>query len=436
MQTVETVSKAQPRSLRQTHSKTPLFKPGHSVQSHSSYLVNSESTVFFEDPRRQTQFNTEVADLSSVENSSIDQRLSSDISDVVGDTKYATPQLTWLKVANYPEALEKATVPTYLNNVTTKVSEFLNDHSLSLNNVLTPIHDSSQLMSSSKSTITSSYSLHSKSSADDSSVPYSYVIQVPKAEHLDPCHISEDALSRNSQESTVQIPGSNSSPTDLSAPIYSALSLSFASSASSSITDAQSEGQAEHSTSPTSVGTLKLFNSEPGTSSKISAVLGSTLPSSSLVLLSEPASHSETTLFEDATVDSASVLESAFGKNSSTENGKYWIYGYRNSAESTPRTSTEAKPPDLVRTKKRNTGNFSSASSQRSVHPAKGSSDHLERITVLGLFDMTTRTGERTEGRSELAAARLAVRHINDRQLLAGYQLELFTNDTKVSSVI
>jgi len=435
MQTVETVSKAQLRSLRHTDSTTPVFKPDQSVQSHSSYLVNSESTAFFEDPRRQTQFNTEVVDVSSVESSSIDQRLSSDISDFVGDTKYATPQLTWLKVANYPAALKKATVPTYLNNVTTKVSEFLNDHSLSLNTVLMPIHDSSQLMSSRKSTITSLYSLHSESSADDSSVPYSYVTQVPKAEHLYPCHLSEDALCRNSEESTAQIPGSNSS-TDLSAPIYSALSLSFASSASSTITDAQSEGQAEHSTSPTSVDTLKLFNSEPGTSSKISSVTGTIFPSSSLVLLSEPASHSESTLREDATVDSASVLESPFGKTSFSGNGKYWIYDYRNSAESTPRTWTEAKPPDLVRTKKRNTGTVSSASSQRSVHPAKGSSDQLERITVLGLFDMTTRNGERTEGRSELAAARLAVRHINERQLLAGYQLELFTNDTKVSSVI
>jgi hypothetical protein len=392
--------------------------------------------VFSEDLKRQTQFNTEVSDVSSVENSSIDQRLSSDISDVVGDTKYATPQLTWSKVANYPAALEKSTAPTYLNNVTTSVSEFLNDYSLSLNTVLMPIRDSSQLMSSRKSTITTSYSLHAESSADGSSVPYSHVIQVPKAERLDPCHLSEDALCRNSKESTVQIPGSNSSPTDLSAPIYSALSLSFASPASSTITEAQSEGQTEHSTSPTSVGTLRLFNSETGTSSKIITVPGSTLPSSSLVLLSEPDSHSETTLFEDATVDSASVLESPFGENSFPENGKYWINDYRNSAESTPRTSTEAKPPDLARTTKRNTGNLSSASSQRPVHPARGSADHVERITVLGLFDMTTRTGERLEGRSELAAARLAVRHINERQLLAGYQLELITNDTKVSSAI
>ena len=435
MQTLETVSKAQPRSLRQTHRRTPFFKSGQSVQSHSSYLVNSESTVFFEDHRRQTQFNTKAADARSVESPSIDQRLSSDISDVVGATKYATPQITSMKGANYSSVLEKTTVPTYLNNVTTKVPEFLNDHSSSLQSVMMPIYDSSQLMSR-ISTITSSYSLHSEPSADDSSVPYYNTLQVPQSEHLDPYHLSEDALCRNSEESTAKIPGSSSpSPTDLSATNYSVLS-SFASPASSSITDAQSEGLVEHSTSPTSVETLKLFYSEPETSSKISTVSGSTLPSSSLVLLSEPARHSETTFSEDATVDSASVLESPFGKNSFSENEKYWIYDYRNSAESTPQISTEANPLDLVRTKKRNTANFSSASSLRSVHPAKGPSDHLERITVLGLFDMTTRTGERTEGRSELAAARLAVRHINERQLLAGYQLELITNDTKVSSVI
>ena len=437
MQTLETVSKVQPRSPRQTRRSTPLFKSGHSVQSHSSYLVNSESTVLFEDPSGQTQFNTKAADARSVENPSIDQRLSSDISDVVGDTRYATPQLTWMKGATYSTALEKSTVPTYLNNVTTKFSDILNDHSLFLKNVLMPNHDSSQLKSSRISTITSPYSLYSESSANDSSVSSSNAVQVPQSEHLDPCHLSEDAVCRNSVESTAKISGSNSpSPTDLSATNYSALSLSFASSASSSITDAQSEGLFEKSsTSPASVDTLKLFYSETETSAKISTVSGSTLPSTSLAF-SEPTTHSETTFFEDATIDSASDLESPLGKNSFLESEKYWIYNYRNSVESTPRISTEAKPPDLLRTKKRNSANFSSALSQRSVHPTKGPSDHLERITVLGLFDMTTRTGERTEGRSELAAARLAVRHINEKQLLDGYQLELITNDTKVSSVI
>ena len=437
MQTLETLAKAQPKSFRQTHRRNLLLKSGHSVQSHSSYLVNSESTVFFEDPTRQTQFNTKSADVRSVENPTVDQRLSSDNSDVFGGTKYATPQLTLMQGMNYSAALEKATVPSYLNNVKAKVPEFLNDHSSSLKTVLVPNHDSSQLISSRISTITSSYSLLSESSVDGSSVPYSYAIQVPQSEYFDPCHLSEDSLCRNSEESKAQIPGSNPpSLKDLSARNYSALSLSFSSSASRSNTDAQPEEIIEHSTSPASVDALKLFYSETTASSKIVTVSGNTLPSSSLVLLSEPVTQSETASFEDAAADSASVLESPFGKNSLSENEKYWIYDYRNSAESTPRTLTEAKPPHLLRTNKRNTANFSSASSKRTVYPAKGSPGQLETITVLGLFDMTTRTGERLEGRSELAAARLAVRHINKKQLLAGYQLELITNDTKVSSFI
>jgi gamma-aminobutyric acid type B receptor len=82
------------------------------------------------------------------------------------------------------------------------------------------------------------------------------------------------------------------------------------------------------------------------------------------------------------------------------------------------------------------TSKISSSITQRSVSQANNSSDHLERITVLGLFEMTTRAGERAEGHSELAAARLAVSHINEQRLLPGYQLELITNDTKVTSAV
>jgi hypothetical protein len=55
------------------------------------------------------------------------------------------------------------------------------------------------------------------------------------------------------------------------------------------------------------------------------------------------------------------------------------------------------------------------------------------KISVLGLFELTTRWGYRPEGQSELAAAQMAVRHINRRGILPGYQLELLTNDTMVS---
>lgn len=54
------------------------------------------------------------------------------------------------------------------------------------------------------------------------------------------------------------------------------------------------------------------------------------------------------------------------------------------------------------------------------------------KISLLGLFELSTRYGLRTEGQSELAAAQMAVRHINSKQILNGYTIELLTNDTKV----
>lgn len=55
------------------------------------------------------------------------------------------------------------------------------------------------------------------------------------------------------------------------------------------------------------------------------------------------------------------------------------------------------------------------------------------KVSLLGLFELTSRSGlSRAEGRSELAAAELAVKHINERKLLKGYTLELITNDTQV----
>lgn len=56
----------------------------------------------------------------------------------------------------------------------------------------------------------------------------------------------------------------------------------------------------------------------------------------------------------------------------------------------------------------------------------------LSKVSLLGLFEMTTHLGARWEGKSELAAAELAVKHINERGLLPGYMLELITNDTQV----
>lgn len=58
------------------------------------------------------------------------------------------------------------------------------------------------------------------------------------------------------------------------------------------------------------------------------------------------------------------------------------------------------------------------------------------KVSLLGLFELTTQNGVRPEGVSEMYAAKLAVKHINNRNILPGYTLELLTNDTKVSFLV
>ncbi|XP_067625917.1 gamma-aminobutyric acid type B receptor subunit 2 isoform X2 [Eurosta solidaginis] len=53
------------------------------------------------------------------------------------------------------------------------------------------------------------------------------------------------------------------------------------------------------------------------------------------------------------------------------------------------------------------------------------------RIVLLGLFELTDKQGQRFDGWSELNAAQMAVEHINRKQILPGYILELLTNDTQ-----
>lgn len=56
------------------------------------------------------------------------------------------------------------------------------------------------------------------------------------------------------------------------------------------------------------------------------------------------------------------------------------------------------------------------------------------KVSLLGLFELTTQNGIRPEGVSEVYAAELAVKHINNRKILPGYTLELLTNDTRVGA--
>ncbi|XP_063376857.1 gamma-aminobutyric acid type B receptor subunit 2 [Cydia fagiglandana] len=60
---------------------------------------------------------------------------------------------------------------------------------------------------------------------------------------------------------------------------------------------------------------------------------------------------------------------------------------------------------------------------------SKSSSNRI--VSILGLFELSVGVAPRAEGASELAAAQLAVQHVNRRELLPGYKLHLFTNDTK-----
>lgn len=60
------------------------------------------------------------------------------------------------------------------------------------------------------------------------------------------------------------------------------------------------------------------------------------------------------------------------------------------------------------------------------------SSGKNETIYFLGLFELSTKTGERKESESEVAAAQLAVEHVNRMGVLPGYYLRLLINDTKV----
>lgn len=53
-------------------------------------------------------------------------------------------------------------------------------------------------------------------------------------------------------------------------------------------------------------------------------------------------------------------------------------------------------------------------------------------VSILGLFELSVGDQPRADGASELAAARLAVDHVNRRLLLPGYTMQLVANDTKV----
>jgi len=74
------------------------------------------------------------------------------------------------------------------------------------------------------------------------------------------------------------------------------------------------------------------------------------------------------------------------------------------------------------------------AQAQRNNSTGSGVDD-LKKLYIGGLFDLSGGIPS-TNDFSELAAAQLALRHINEQRYVPGYQLELVYNDTKVRRVL
>lgn len=53
-------------------------------------------------------------------------------------------------------------------------------------------------------------------------------------------------------------------------------------------------------------------------------------------------------------------------------------------------------------------------------------------LFILGLFELSTKFGAKPESRTEVEAAKLAINHVNTRNILPYYRLNLLINDTKV----
>lgn len=119
------------------------------------------------------------------------------------------------------------------------------------------------------------------------------------------------------------------------------------------------------------------------------------------------------------------------GAKNSTSEGENKLSIHYN--QSSYRSSQLPKNPTNQTGKKRMKSVIKAPSSEKKSTISGRGEKKLSKVSLLGLFEMTTHLGTRWEGQSELAAAELAVKHINERGLLPGYLLELITNDTQVS---
>lgn len=354
---------------------------------------------------------------------------------ILEGTKYFTSEFNCTEYKNYSEMQDKLNASSVPKDLQGYIPKFLNHRMSSLPSkiVLKPVYVSSQMVSS-EATVTSS---HNPMSSDDSthmsSTPY-HTVNTSELRHDNPCPFSEEVLCKSIAEAPSEVEGYSSQLTDLkrinssNVPSISSRPLEVVS------LETQSVGHFEFSKSSGTLHISKISDNERKNSSKRNKIY-------KYPLLTNPLLSSKSTLkrgalhSKNSTFDFVNMSESAFGNLSLLEDQTYRNHIHGNDSGRLPRTVTALKSLSLVGSE-RITSRVPPLSASRSVTLANASSDHLQRITVLGLFEMTTRAGERLEGRSELAAARLAVRHINEKRLLPGYQLELITNDTKVTGGI
>ncbi|KAK8727207.1 hypothetical protein OTU49_009751, partial [Cherax quadricarinatus] len=93
------------------------------------------------------------------------------------------------------------------------------------------------------------------------------------------------------------------------------------------------------------------------------------------------------------------------------------------------------QPRHVKRSRNHNNWPFRQAQQWIRHTSSSGVATRPERVVpILGLFDLSVRGEPRQGGRAELAAAQLALTHINEQHVIPGYKLVMFHNDTKCDS--
>jgi hypothetical protein len=97
-----------------------------------------------------------------------------------------------------------------------------------------------------------------------------------------------------------------------------------------------------------------------------------------------------------------------------------------------PKVQTQPTPKPAPKPKKLDLYTASNSPSDITVAEPYPMDPGLTKLYIGGLFELTDTSYTKT-GRSELAAATLALRHINEQNFIPGYYLDMVYNDTMVS---